>query len=120
MRCVRSCSTTSRSSTSRAIRTSCARVTCGATGSCCACAARRADGLYTRALAGDVLHKKPGGMFTCEDAAVDGARLAAGELVVTGPMFGDRMRAATGDAGAREEAVLAAAGLTRDSFASVR
>jgi tRNA pseudouridine13 synthase len=82
--------------------------------------ARMADDLYARVLAGDVLHKVGGGMFTCEDAATDEARLAAGELVVTGPMFGDRMRAAAGDAGAREEAVLAAAGLARDSFASVR
>jgi tRNA pseudouridine13 synthase len=82
--------------------------------------ARMADELYARVLAGDVLHKVGGGMFTCEDAATDEPRLAAGELVVTGPMFGDRMRAAAGDAGAREEAVLAAAGLARDSFASVR
>jgi tRNA pseudouridine13 synthase len=82
--------------------------------------ARIADGLYARVLAGDVLHKLGGGMFTCEDAATDEARLHAGELVVTGPMFGDRMRAAAGDAGAREDAVLAAAGLARDSFASVR
>jgi tRNA pseudouridine13 synthase len=59
-------------------------------------------------------------MFTCDDAATDEARLAAGELVVTGPMFGDTMRAAAGDAAAREDAILAAAGLTRDSFASVR
>jgi tRNA pseudouridine13 synthase len=82
--------------------------------------ARMTDGLYTRVLAGDVLHKLGGGMFTCDDAATDEARLAAGELVVTGPMFGDTMRAAAGDAAAREDAILAAAGLTRDSFASVR
>jgi tRNA pseudouridine13 synthase len=82
--------------------------------------ARMTDGLYARVLTGDVLHKVGGGMFTCEDAATDEARLAAGELVITGPMFGDRMRAATGDAGVREDAVLAAAGLARDSFANVR
>jgi tRNA pseudouridine13 synthase len=82
--------------------------------------ARMGGGLYARVLAGDVLHKVGGGMFTCEDPATDEARLLAGELVITGPMFGDRMRAATGDAGAREDAVLAAAGLARDSFASVR
>jgi tRNA pseudouridine13 synthase len=82
--------------------------------------ARMNDGLYARVLAGDVLHKLGGGMFTCEDAATDEARLVAGELVVTGPMFGDTMRAAAGDAAAREDAILAAAGLARDSFASVR
>jgi tRNA pseudouridine13 synthase len=82
--------------------------------------ARMTDGLYARVLAGDVLHKLGGGMFTCEDAATDEARLIAGELVVTGPMFGEKMRAAAGDAGAREDAILAAAGLGRDSFARVR
>lgn len=82
--------------------------------------ARMTDGLYARVLAGDVLHKVGGGMFTCEDAATDEARLCAGEVIVTGPMFGHSMRAAAGDAGAREDAILAAAGLSRDSFGSVR
>jgi tRNA pseudouridine13 synthase len=82
--------------------------------------ARMTDGLYARVLAGDVLHKLGGGMFTCEDAATDEPRVAAGEVVVTGPMFGDKMRAAAGDAGAREDAILAAAGLAKGSFASVR
>jgi tRNA pseudouridine13 synthase len=81
--------------------------------------ARMTDGLYTRVLAGDVLHKVGGGMFTCEDAAVDEPRLLAGELVLTGPMFGTKMRAASGDAGEREAQILAAAGLTRDDFAKV-
>jgi tRNA pseudouridine13 synthase len=73
-------------------------------------------------LAGDVLHKLDGGMFTCDDAATDEARLAAGELCVTGPMFGDRMRRPPEGtpAAERESAILAAAGLGRDSFAAVR
>ncbi|MBL9015195.1 MAG: tRNA pseudouridine(13) synthase TruD [Myxococcales bacterium] len=85
-------------------------------------AARLADGLYRAVLAGDVCHKKGGGMFTSDDPATDEARLVAGELVVTGPMFGDKMRRpAEGSAAAeREAAVLAAAGLTADSFAPVR
>lgn len=81
--------------------------------------ARIADGLYDRVLAGDVLHKLGGGLFTCEDAATDEARLHAGELVVTGPMFGTKMRAAAGAAGEREDAILAAAELSRDAFAKV-
>ena len=81
--------------------------------------ARMADGLFSRVLAGDVLHKVGGGMFTCEDAAVDEPRLVAGELHVTGPMFGAKMRQAVGVAGEREAAVLAAAGLDRDAFAKV-
>ncbi len=81
--------------------------------------ARMTDGLYARVLDGDVLHKVGGGMFTCEDAAVDEPRLLAGELVVTGPMFGTKMRAPTGAAAEREQAILAAAGLTREDFAKV-
>jgi len=71
--------------------------------------ARMADGLYGRALDGDVLHKLGGGLFTCDDPATDSQRLAAGELAITGPMFGPRMRRAERDAGVRETAILAAA-----------
>lgn len=76
--------------------------------------ARMTDGLYARALDGDVLHKLGGGLFTCDDPATDTQRLAAGELAITGPMFGPRMRAAERDAGSRETAILAAAQL--DAF----
>ncbi len=84
--------------------------------------ARMADGVYSIVLAGDVLHKIGGGMFTTEDPAVDGPRLTAGEVVVTGPMFGTTMRqpAEGSVAAAREDAILAAAGLERAAFASVR
>lgn len=84
--------------------------------------ARIEDGLYRRVLAGDILHKRGGGMFTCEDAATDEARLVAGELCVTGPMFGDRMRRPPEGtpAAEREAQILAAAGLAPDAFASVR
>jgi tRNA pseudouridine13 synthase len=84
--------------------------------------ARIGDGLYRAVLAGDVLHKRGGGMFVSDDPATDQARLAAGELVVTGPMFGDRMRS-PGDASpalAREAEVLARAGIPREAFSSVR
>lgn len=85
-------------------------------------AARLADGLYRTAIAGDLLHKRGGGMFTCEDPATDTARLLAGELVVTGPMFGDRMRApAEGSPAAlREAAILAREGLAPGAFSAVR
>jgi tRNA pseudouridine13 synthase len=82
--------------------------------------ARMADGLYARVIAGDLLHKKGGGQFVCEDPAVDEPRLLAGELCVTGPMFGDRMRTPAGAAAEREQRILAAAGLSGDEFASVR
>jgi tRNA pseudouridine13 synthase len=84
--------------------------------------ARLADGLYRRAIAGDVMHKLGGGMFDCTDPDTDERRLLAGELCATGPMFGDRMRRPAEDtpAAAREAAILDAAGLPRDAFASVR
>jgi tRNA pseudouridine13 synthase len=84
-------------------------------------AARIADGLYATALAGDVMHKRGGGMFDSTDPAVDEPRVAAGEIVPTGPMFGHRMRApaAGTPAAEREAAVLAEAGLRPDDFRAV-
>ena len=85
-------------------------------------AARLTDGLYDRAIAGDVLHKRGGGLFDCTDPATDTARLGVGEVAPTGPMFGDAMRrpADGSEAAAREDAILAAGGLTRESFHPVR
>ncbi len=84
--------------------------------------ARMADGLYRRVLAGDVMKKRAGGMFVCEDPATDELRLLAGELVLTGPMFGDKMRRPTegSPAAEREAAILAASGLAEGAFGTVR
>ncbi|HUS26950.1 MAG TPA: tRNA pseudouridine(13) synthase TruD [Kofleriaceae bacterium] len=83
--------------------------------------ARMRDGLYARVLAGDILHKIPGGQFVCEAPDADQPRLLAGEVGITGPMFGDSMRAppAGSEAAAREAQILDAAGLAADSFAGV-
>jgi len=78
---------------------------------------RRERGIDRRVLLGDMLKKtETGGMFTSEDVATDQARLDAGEVVVTGPMFGGRMRgpAAGSPAEALEDEVLAATGITRE------
>src|SRR5262245_61266464 len=84
--------------------------------------ARLADGLYRSTIAGDLLHKRGGGMFACDDPARDTARLLAGELAVTGPMFGDRMRRPTEGSSAadREAAILARHELDPAAFATVR
>jgi tRNA pseudouridine13 synthase len=84
--------------------------------------ARLADGLYRTAIAGDLLHKRGGGMFACEDPATDTARLVAGGLAITGPMFGDRMRAPHDGslAAEREAQILALHQLDRASFHAVR
>lgn len=82
--------------------------------------ARMRDGLYAQVLAGDILHKIPGGQFVCEAPDVDQARLVAGEIGITGPMFGDSMRRPTGVAAEREKAILDANGLAEDSFSAVK
>ena len=83
-------------------------------------AARMRDGLYAQVLAGDLLHKIPGGQFLCEAPDVDQPRLAGGEIGITGPMFGDSMRRPTGVPAEREQAILDANGLTIDAFSTVK
>jgi tRNA pseudouridine13 synthase len=57
-----------------------------------------------------------GGLFVCEDVALDQPRLEAREVVITGPMFGEKMRAATGPAGEIEAEILAASGIDPELF----
>jgi tRNA pseudouridine13 synthase len=79
---------------------------------------RMADGLFSTALAGDVLKKlDTGGLFTCEDPALDGPRVARFEVTPAGPMFGHKLRPASGEPLAREERLLAAEGITLAGFA---
>jgi tRNA pseudouridine13 synthase len=81
-------------------------------------AARMEDGLFAAALAGDVMKKlDTGGLFTCEDPAADGPRVARFEVAPAGPIFGHKLRAAAGEALAREERILAAEGMTLAAFA---
>jgi tRNA pseudouridine13 synthase len=81
-------------------------------------AERIADGLFAAALAGDVMKKlDTGGLFTCEDPATDGPRVARFEISPAGPMFGHKLRPAAGDALLREERILAADGMTLEGFA---
>lgn len=81
-------------------------------------ARRIADGCYRRVIAGDLLMVASGGLFATSDPAVDQARLLAGELVPTGPMFGHSMRAPdpASQAGGREAAILAEEGITPADF----
>jgi tRNA pseudouridine13 synthase len=80
--------------------------------------ARMADGLFPAALRGDVLKKlDTGGLFTCEDPAVDGPRVARFEVSPAGPMFGHALRPAAHEALAREERILAAEHVALADFA---
>ncbi len=81
-------------------------------------AERLAEGLLDRALAGDVMKKlDSGGLFVCEDPAAEGPRVAAFEISPAGPIFGHKMRAAAGEALAREERLHAAEGVSLADFA---
>lgn len=82
--------------------------------------AERAErGLLDRVLLGDILQKRDtGGMFECSDVTEDQRRLDAGELLITGPMFGSKVRGPS--AGTPSEAleleVLTLAKLTRSKL----
>jgi tRNA pseudouridine13 synthase len=81
-------------------------------------AERMADGLFAAALRGDVMKKlDTGGLFDCEDPALDGPRVARFEISPAGPMFGHKLRPAAHEALAREERLLAAEGIALGDFA---
>ncbi len=79
---------------------------------------RMADGLFARAIPGDVMKKlDSGGIFSCDDPAVDQPRVDRFEISPAGPMFGHALKPAGGEAGEREARVLAADGLTAADLA---
>jgi tRNA pseudouridine13 synthase len=81
-------------------------------------ARRLADGAYRRVLGGDLCALVTGATFASSDPEVDQARLEAGEIVPTGPMFGHSMRqpVAGSEAAEREAALLAEEAITLESF----
>jgi tRNA pseudouridine13 synthase len=84
--------------------------------------ARLADASVRRALLGDIVRRRDsGGLFDADEATLADAqaRLDAGALDVTGPMFGSKMRApaAASPAAVREAQILEAAQLSREAFA---
>ena len=84
-------------------------------------ARRVAEGGFTRLLPGDIVQKADtGGMFMVDDPQAEAARYAQGAIHFTGPIFGYKMWLAGQDAGALEQAILAAEGLTLDAFRRVR
>jgi len=80
--------------------------------------ARRIDeGTTSRVQRGDVMQKtETEGCFVVEDVAKEQYRLEAGEIVVTGPMFGCSNLSAKNRAGEIEEEVLASVNLSCEDF----
>lgn len=81
---------------------------------------RAASGRLTEVRRGDVLQKTDsGGMFICEDPAVDQPRVDDGALIPTGPMPGGRVMEPPEGTPSRalEDQALADSGATREDFA---
>lgn len=72
-------------------------------------------------LAGDLARKTDtGGLFEVADPEVDLERCRRGEISATGPIFGAKMRWATGRPGELEREILASAGVDADALARAR
>jgi tRNA pseudouridine13 synthase len=83
-----------------------------------ALADRLKAGLLNKVLQGDIMEVvASGGKFIAEDVAAEQPRYDAGEIAVTGPMFGLKMREPTGVAQKREADLLAWSGLGPEHFA---
>ena len=86
-------------------------------------ARRIEEGLATTVLPGDVMQVvESGGCFVVEAGrlASEQSRFDQRETVLTGPMFGPKMKVACGEPADREAAILSAASLTGDEFANFR
>src|SRR5260370_41414799 len=75
------------------------------------------EGLIHRVLTGDVMQVvASGGPFVVEDSVREQARFDAREIVISGPIFGPKMKHPAGEVAAREERLLAGSGIPRDAF----
>jgi len=82
-----------------------------------ALAERITEGTFDRALEGDVLRKRDtGGLFVCESPQMDQPRVDAFAVSPAGPLFGPKMVPAQGEVALREQALLAAEGVTASDF----
>ncbi len=82
-----------------------------------ALASRIGQGTFARALPGEVMRRlDSGGLFVCEDAQADQARLERFEISPAGPLFGPKMMLARGEVARAEEELLAAEGISLEDF----
>ncbi len=87
----------------------------------CYLAARVERTQFDTLLDGDVAKKmETGGIFEVEDLAAEQLRYAAHEISFTAPMYGTKMRSAQREAGALEDEIAAAAGITIEQWRKAR
>jgi tRNA pseudouridine13 synthase len=78
-------------------------------------------GWFERLLTGDIAKKTDtGGLFEVMEAAVELPRFQKGEITYTGPIYGTRMRWASGEPGALERMVLETAEVTTEMLRRAR
>ncbi len=78
---------------------------------------RLTDGLMTQVMLGDVMQVvASGGVFAVEDVETEQTRFEQGETVITGPMFGPKMRKSAGVPAEREANVLRDSNLSEADF----
>ena len=84
--------------------------------------ARRIDeGLFATVLPGDVMRvTSSGGLFVAEDANVEQQRLDSGEIAVTGPIFGPKMRQPSGEVAERERQLVDELGIGIEAWSQFR
>lgn len=84
-------------------------------------AARIRDGLAHSVLPGDVMQvATSGGPFVVDDVSAEQPRCDERETMLTGPIFGPKMRQPASEAAEREQRVLSDFGLSPDSFERFR
>ncbi len=78
---------------------------------------RRAAGLLHTVQPGDVMQVvASGGCFLADEVTTEQARFDGRETVLTGPLFGPKMKPAGGEPGAREQRILDESGLQPEHF----
>lgn len=78
---------------------------------------RMGDGLLFQVLAGDVMQVvASGGPFVVVDPAIEQPRFDAREIVISGPIFGPKMKQPVEEAARREARILEAAGIPPSAF----
>jgi len=78
---------------------------------------RMSDGLVWQVLAGDVMQVvASGGPFVVVDPAIEQQRFDAREIVISGPLFGPKMKQPADEVARRESRLLVAAGIPPEAF----